>query len=185
MMRDMDIIAGYLTELQEKDIPVLWRPLHEASGGWFWWGSQGAEACIKIWQIMFDKFVHEHELKNLIWVWTSEANSAALNWYPGDEYVDIIGLDIYEEGNHSSQMLAFEELKRLYKGKKILALSECGSIPEMAAMKRDRTIWSFYMPWYGTHTKNPVWNTVNNWLSSLSDPDVISLEDMPKDIYKN
>ena len=48
MMRDMDIIAGYLKELRDQDVPVLWRPLHEASGGWFWWGSQGPEACKKI-----------------------------------------------------------------------------------------------------------------------------------------
>ena len=183
MMRDMDIIAGYLKTLQENGVPVLWRPLHEASGGWFWWGSQGAEANKKIWQIMFDKFVNEHGLKNLIWVWTSEANSNALNWYPGDEYVDMIGLDVYEEGNHGSQMMAFEELKRIYRGKKMLALSECGSIPSMEAMKRDRAIWSFYMPWYETHTKNPVWNSVNDWTSSLSDPDVIALDDMPDDIY--
>ena len=176
MMRDMDIIAGYLKELQQQDVPVLWRPLHEASGGWFWWGAQGADACKKIWQIMFNKFTNEHGLKNLIWIWTSEANNNALNWYPGDEYVDIIGLDIYDEGNHGSQMLAFEELKRIYKGKKMLALSECGSIPSMDAMKRDRAIWSFYMPWYGSHTKNPIWNTVDVWKASLSDPDVITLD---------
>ena len=185
MMRDMDVVAGYLKELQEKDVPILWRPLHEASGGWFWWGAQGSEACKKIWQIMFDKFTNEHRLNNLIWVWTSEANSSAISWYPGDEYVDIIGLDIYDEGNHGSQMLSFQELKKIYGGKKILTLSECGSIPGMASMKDDRSIWSYYMPWYGTHTKDTKWNTVNNWTQSLSDPDVISLEDMPSDIYSS
>lgn len=179
MMRDMDIIAGYLKELQEKDVPVLWRPLHEASGGWFWWGSQGADACKKIWQIMFDKFTNEHKLNNLIWVWTSEANSNALNWYPGDEYVDIIGMDIYDESNHGSQMLSFLELKKIYNGKKLLTLSEVGSIPSMSAMKRDQAIWSYYMPWYGEHTKNTKWNTINVWIESLSDPNVITLDDMP------
>ena len=179
MMRDMDIIAGYLKVLQQNGVPVLWRPLHEASGRWFWWGSQGPEACKKIWEIMFDRFTNEHGLSNLIWVWTSEANNDALNWYPGDEYVDMIGLDIYDEGNHGSQMLAFEEFKKIYQGRKMLALSECGSIPAMDAMRRDRAIWSFYMPWYGTHTKNASWNSVNDWITSFSDPDVITLDDMP------
>ncbi|MDR2146932.1 MAG: hypothetical protein LBE91_10785 [Tannerella sp.] len=183
MMRDMDIVAGYLKELQAADVPVLWRPLHEASGGWFWWGSRGAEACRKIWQIMFDKFTNEHGLNNLIWVWTSEANDNALNWYPGDNYVDIIGLDIYDEGNHGSQMLAFQELKKQYNGKKLLTLSECGSIPSITAMKRDHSVWSYYMPWYGDFTKNAAWNTVNDWIDSFTDPDVITLDDMPKDIY--
>ena len=178
IMRDMDIIAVYLKELQDNNVAVLWRPLHEASGGWFWWGSQGPEACKKIWQIMFDKFSKEHGLKNLIWVWTSEASNNAIKWYPGDEYVDIIGVDIYDEGNHGSQMLAFEFLKRIFNGKKLLALSECGSIPSIASMKKDKAIWSFYMPWYGEMTKNAKWNTENDWITSLSDPDVITLEDM-------
>ena len=162
MMRDIDIIAGYLKELQKNDVPILWRPLHEASGGWFWWGSQGPEACKKIWQIMFDKFTNEHRLNNLIWVWTSDIGNNALNWYPGDDYTDIIGLDIYDEGNHGSQMLSFEELKKIFNGKKLLTLSECGSIPAMAAMKKDKTIWSYYMPWYGSHTKTAGWNAVND-----------------------
>ncbi|MCL1938172.1 MAG: hypothetical protein FWF52_07240 [Candidatus Azobacteroides sp.] len=183
MMRDMDIVASYLKELQDAGVPVLWRPLHEASGGWFWWGSQGAEACKKIWQIMFDKFTNEHQLNHLIWVWTSEANSNALDWYPGDDCVDVIGIDIYDEGNHGSQTLSFEELKKIYQGKKLLALSECGSIPDMTAMKRDGSVWSYYMPWYGDHTKNPVWNTVDDCTRSLSDPDVITLDDMPEDLY--
>jgi len=178
MMHDMNVVADYLKELQDKDVPVLWRPLHEASGRWFWWGAQGPDACKQIWQIMFDKFTNEHHLNNLIWVWTSEANNNALLWYPGDEYVDIIGLDVYDEGNHGSQMLAFESLKRIFKGKKMLALSECGSIPFMEAMKKEKTVWSYYMPWYGTHTKSPLWNSVNDWTLSLSDPDVITLDNM-------
>jgi len=183
MMRDMDIIANLLKELQAKDVPVLWRPLHEASGGWFWWGAKGPDACKKIWKIMFEKFTKEHGLNHLIWVWTSEANSAALDWYPGDDCVDVIGLDIYDQGNHGSQKLAFEELKRIYNGKKMLALSECGSIPAMIAMKKDNAIWSFYMPWYGEITKDPKWNTVSDWTNSLSDPDVITLENMPNNFY--
>ena len=185
MMRDMDIVAGYLGQLQAAGVPVLWRPLHEAPGGWFWWGSQGAEACKKIWQTMFDKFTNEHHLNNLIWVWTSEANANALNWYPGDNYVDIIGMDIYAQGDHGSQMLSFEELKKIYNGKKLLTLSECGSIPSMTAMKRDNAIWSYYMPWYGDFTKDSSWNTVDDWANSLYDSDVIALDDMPKDIYSS
>jgi len=185
MMRDMDIIAGYLKELQAAGVPVLWRPLHEASGGWFWWGSQGPSAFKKIWQVMFDKFTNDYQLNNLIWVYTSDISDNALDWYPGDAYVDIIGMDIYDQGNHGSQMLSFEELNKMYNGKKLLTLAECGSIPSMAAMKRDNAIWSYYMPWYGDFTKNSDWNAVNDWANSLSDPDVISLDDMPATIYSS
>lgn len=38
MVADIDKVADYLLLLQQKNIPVIWRPLHEAGGGWFWWG---------------------------------------------------------------------------------------------------------------------------------------------------
>src|SRR5699024_2136794 len=41
MLADIDYIAGLLKQLQEDNVPVLWRPLHEAAGGWFWWGAKG------------------------------------------------------------------------------------------------------------------------------------------------
>lgn len=45
LMKDIDTIAVQLKKLQDAGIPVLWRPLHEAEGGWFWWGAKGPEAC--------------------------------------------------------------------------------------------------------------------------------------------
>lgn len=177
MIRDMDDMARYLKILQDADVPVLWRPLHEASGKWFWWGAKGADACKKIWHIMFNKFVNEHKLNNLIWVWTSEADAGTLSWYPGDDYVDMIGLDFYKQGDHSSQKLLFTELKKMFNGKKMLAFTESGSIPEMNAMKNDQAIWSHYLVW-SDHAKDANWNTVQQWKSSLSNPDVITLGDI-------
>ena len=84
-------IAGYLRLLHDANIPVIWRPLHEAAGGWFWWG-KNADSFKKLWVEMFDYF-ETQGLNNLIWVWTSETNDT--DWYPGDEYVDIIGRDLY------------------------------------------------------------------------------------------
>ncbi len=41
MVRDIDAIASLLKRLQDHGVTVLWRPLHEAAGGWFWWGAGG------------------------------------------------------------------------------------------------------------------------------------------------
>ena len=84
-------MAGYLKLLHDANIPVIWRPLHEAAGGWFWWG-KNADSFKKLWIQMFDYFKAQG-LNNLIWVWTSETGDA--DWYPGDAYVDIIGRDLY------------------------------------------------------------------------------------------
>ena len=55
MLSDIDAIAVQLRKLQDAGIPVLWRPLHEASGGWFWWGAKGPKAFIQLWQVLFDR----------------------------------------------------------------------------------------------------------------------------------
>lgn len=47
LMSDVDEIAKQLKRLSDADVPVLFRPLHEASGGWFWWGADGSEAYKK------------------------------------------------------------------------------------------------------------------------------------------
>ncbi len=95
LVADIDAIAEQLQILQEADVPVLWRPLHEAGGGWFWWGNAGADAYKQLYVLMYDRLVNHHGLNNLIWVW----NGQDKDWYPGDEYVDIIGEDIYP-GEH-------------------------------------------------------------------------------------
>ncbi len=146
LLDDMDAIAAQLKILQEADVPVLWRPLHEASGGWFWWGASGAEAYKQLYTLMYDRFTHVHGLNNLIWVW----NGQDAAWYPGDEYVDIIGEDIYAgERVYTSQAAKFLELLTYSKERKIIVLSENGSIPDPDLMQRDQAIWGFYATWGG------------------------------------
>jgi len=64
MIADIDVIADYLKQFRDAKIPVLWRPLHEASGRWFWWGAKGAEPCKALWKIMFNRLVTFHGLNN-------------------------------------------------------------------------------------------------------------------------
>jgi mannan endo-1,4-beta-mannosidase len=180
MIRDIDIVSEYLKQLQAANVPVLWRPLHEASGAWFWWGAKGAAPCIKLWQLMYDRMTNHHKLNNLIWVWTTTDDANALPWYPGDEYVDILGMDIYPgERQHGSQVIAFNKVKEIFGGKKIITLSENGSIPYPENMEQDGAWWSWFMPWYGTHTKDEKHNSVDDWKKILSSDFVITLDEMP------
>lgn len=79
IQRDIDAIAAQLKRLQDAHVPVLWRPLHEAEGRWFWWGAQGPDSAKQLYRIMYDRLTHYHHLNNLIWVWNSESPE----WYPG------------------------------------------------------------------------------------------------------
>ena len=180
MISDIDYLAGLLKELTTEDIPILWRPLHEASGGWFWWGAKGPEACKKLWQIMFDRLVNHHEINNLIWVWTTDTGADNMDWYPGDEYVDILGVDIYtDQEDFSSQYLTFDKIKTDFEGKKMVTLSECGIIPDPDKLIEDEAGWSYFMPWYGDFVRNENYNPLSYWEKLFNHDYVITLDEMP------
>jgi len=180
MLADIDEIALLLKKLKEKDIPVLWRPLHEASGGWFWWGAKGPEACKKLWQLMFDRLVSHHQINNLIWVWTTDTREDALDWYPGDEFVDILGVDIYAEaGDFGSQYLAFDHIKTNFEGKKMVTLSECGIVPDPDKLEEDEAGWSWFMPWYGDFVRDGNLNPLPHWQKVMDHDYVVTLDEMP------
>jgi len=146
LLRDIDAIAEQLKILQDNDVPILWRPLHEASGGWFWWGAKGPEANIALWKLLYERLTVHHELNNLIWVW----NGQSADWYPGDEYVDIVGEDIYAgEHVYSSQIGKFTEAIGYTNGRKMVVLSECGTVPDPDLLVRDGAMWGFYAAWQG------------------------------------
>jgi mannan endo-1,4-beta-mannosidase len=180
MISDIDYIAGLLKRLSDEGIPVLWRPLHEASGGWFWWGAKGPEACKRLWQILFNRLVNHHQINNLIWVWTTDTREDNMDWYPGDEYVDILGVDIYtEQGDFGSQYLTFDKIKADFEGKKIITLSECGIMPDPDKLTGDEAGWSWFMSWYGNFVRDGNYNPLNHWQKVLDHDYVITLDEMP------
>ena len=66
----IDIIAGYLKQLQDAGVTVLWRPYHEMNGVWFWWGNRkGENGIVKLWKMMYERYTNYHHLNNLLWVW--------------------------------------------------------------------------------------------------------------------
>lgn len=96
LLRDIDAVAAQLLRLQQAGVPVLWRPLHEAEGGWFWWGRRGGDVYRRLWRLVYERLTLHHGLRNLLWVYTSEGNGDASHaWYPGDAMVDIIATDVY------------------------------------------------------------------------------------------
>jgi hypothetical protein len=180
MLSDIDIIAGFLKQLNNENIPVLFRPLHEASGGWFWWGAKGPEPCKELWRLMFDRLVNYHGLKNLIWVWTTDAAANNLDWYPGDDYVDILGADIYAaDGDFSSQVLTYNSIKEKFGGRKLITLSENGPVPDPDRLVDDRAYWSWFMPWYGSFIRDGIKNPLSHWQKVMAHDYVVTLDEMP------
>ncbi|HZK34374.1 MAG TPA: glycosyl hydrolase [Bacillota bacterium] len=183
LLSDIDAIAVQLKRLEDAGIPILWRPLHEASGGWFWWGASGNEPFIELWKLLYERLTYEHELNNLIWVW----NGQAAQWYPGDGYVDIIGEDIYPgEKQYGSQSARFNQALDYTDTNKIIALTENGSLfdPELAFKENAR--WAWFSTWEGEfviNTASRVYSeqyTERHMLNKVYSHDrVLSLIDIP------
>lgn len=144
--RDIEEIANQLKRLENAGVPVLWRPLHEGSGGWFWWGAKGAEPYKKLWVYLYEQLTYEYGCNNLIWVF----NGQNAEWYPGDEYVDIIGEDIYPgERVYSPQTARFTEAAAYSGENKIVALTENGCLFDIEQALMSNTMWSWFNTWGG------------------------------------
>lgn len=173
LLRDMDAIALELKKFQAADVPVLWRPLHEAPGGWFWWGAKGSGAFKELWRIMHDRYTNYHGLHNLIWVYTGTTDPA---WYPGDAYVDVAGLDIYTDAS-ANMSGDWAGMQNLVGGKKLVALTETGNLPDPQKVRGYATWWSWFMVWPGNDyiKKQPL-----DFLKAVySDKDIITRDELP------
>ena len=149
--RDIKEIAKQLKRLEKAGVPVIWRPLHEASGGWFWWGAKGSDAYKKLWKYLYKELTNTYGCNNLIWVY----NGQSADWYPGDEYVDIVGEDIYP-GNHvyDPQVSRFKQAINYGSKTKITALTENGCIFDIDSAVSINALWSWFMTWGGEFTVN-------------------------------
>ena len=153
VVHDIDLVAIELQKLEAAGVPVLWRPLHEASGAWFWWGVATPEIAKgeyyqKLWYMIYDRLENYHKLTNLIWVWNGQSKHTKVH----PNTYDISGIDVYPDSeDHSVQEREYKNLEKITDEGKMLALTEVGYIPdpdEFAANK-DTIKWLFYMPWNG------------------------------------
>ena len=182
LFSDIDAISEQLKRLQADGATVLWRPLHEAAGGWFWWGAQGPEPFLWLYKTMHKRQTQYHKLDNLIWVW----NGQHPDWYPGNDYADIVGMDLYaEKRDHSADSRQFLNAVQMSGGQKIVALTENGAIPDPDLLRRDRVMWSWFNTWYGTfligEDKQPnELHTDNATLKKIYNHElVITLDELP------
>jgi len=145
MWDDLKRVADWLTVLRDANVPVLWRPMHEFEGGWFWYGKGTGEQFNRLWRTMFDYFTKDRGLNNLIWVLChSDFPNPAFN--PGKQYYDIAGADTYRKDRVLKEM--FNDVVALH-GKEVPAvLHECGPLPDPEICFKDGSAWSWWMVWH-------------------------------------
>jgi mannan endo-1,4-beta-mannosidase len=169
----VDSVAHYLRLLQDAHVPVLWRPYHEMNGSWFWWGGRTGKCSTQaLYRQLFNRLVKYHKLNNLIWMWSVDRPTRPemkfTNFYPGNDYLDILSLDVY--GSDFNQAY-YDSLKVLSQGKP-LVLAEVGNPPSPEILEK-QPLWGYYSTWAGM-----VRNTLKKDYDRLMhDPRILNLED--------
>ncbi|MDE5791935.1 MAG: glycoside hydrolase, partial [Oscillospiraceae bacterium] len=203
-LQALDALAKEFATLQESNIPILFRPLHEAEGGggesgsWFWWGREGSKAYRQLWLYTYQYLTEEKGIHNLIWEWNSYDFSTSANWYPGDEYVDIIGYDKYNctiynaDGsstvvhNDSAIPDIFYSIMNRYNNAKMVAMAECDSFSTLENLTTEKAGWLYFLPWYDggsdniNFLSNPQFNTEEDLITLYQSDYCITLDELPK-----
>jgi hypothetical protein len=141
---DLKSRADFLTRIRDAHVPVLWRPYHECSGGWFWWDKSGPELFIRLWKTMYDYFTKDRGLNNLIWV-LGFCGTPKATYYPGPGTHDIIGGDTY--GKNGPYASLFESVKKIGGTNLPITLHECGTPPDPSQCQSQHAMWSWFMVW--------------------------------------
>ena len=151
LVDNIDTIAAKLKELADLNIPVLWRPLHEASGGWFWWGADTGKEYVELWNLMYDRMTNYHKLNNLIWVANPQKGGEL---YVGDDKCDMLGDDPYYYGEdlrkeYNKDQANSKRFRKTYSisKNKMIAMSEIDFVPNIELMWKNNTKWLFYITW--------------------------------------
>jgi mannan endo-1,4-beta-mannosidase len=183
-MHELDQIADGLQELKDRGVVVLWRPFHEMNGGWFWWGGKDPDTFVRLWRQMFEYYTTTRRLDNLIWVYAPNHGSNTTIYYPGDRYVDLVGLDAYTDFVDTNHILGYAAIARLPKP---FGFTEFGPhSPEnppgdydyrrfLAGVQAHFPRTVFFMSW------NAKWSLASNTNTSelLNDPRIINREGLP------
>ncbi len=144
----LDTIATYANELQKANIPVIFRPFHENTGSWFWWGSANTAESYKSLYAYTRDYLESQGVHNMLYVYSPngplESEEDYMKAYPGDAYVDILAFDYYNDFNTypaSADTSFFDNLDKTCsvvssvakKHDKLAAISETGT----RVMKKD------------------------------------------------
>ena len=200
-------LAEQFLILQENNVPILFRPFHEAEGNggvngegaWFWWSQDGAEDYKALWKYLYNKLTDEYGLHNIIWLQNLYAwSDASAAWYVGDDYVDIVGFDKYDtqynrhDGktsgpNEDCNSDVYWSLVDYVKNNKMAAVMENSTIPSLSNMKTEKASWLYFCTWYDNGQDNFIsgdnYNNPETVKELMTDDYCINLEDLPTDLY--
>lgn len=188
LIAKMDVVAAELMRLRDAGVVVIWRPFHECGGTWFWWSAHGPEPYRRLWRLMFDRYTRMHGLENLIWCYNPiDSEEIMRNWYPGDDVVDLIGFDVYPKParllglvgqRHPTYAGDYQALRAFRNGRKVVALTENGQIPDPDRLFAEGAGWAYFLTW-NQFIDNPAQNSLEFVRKVYAHPKVVTLAGYP------
>lgn len=197
----MKLLAEQLGRLQDENVPIIFRPLHEAQGNdgrygdgtsWFWWGDRGAEVYKELWKLLYTTLTEEYGLHNIIWEFNAYELPSSPDWYPGDEYVDIVAYDKYNANggpNLSAISDIFNALYNMTDGGKMVSMAENDTIPSVDNMTVEDAYWLYVCPWYdggedgGVAFLGESYQDYDEFKKFYQSDLAITLDELPEDLY--
>lgn len=177
MLKDLDVVAAELAKLRDQNVPILWRPFHEFTGTWFWWGMGGAERFKRLWIYMYNYYTIDKGLNNLVWVLGYTAEPSAV-YFPGDVYIDIAAADTYVTG-HGSLKALYDKVFSIVGTGRPIALHENGPIPDPDSAITDAANWSYFMTWHTSFLTDGIANTTTTLNKAFNHDHYITRDELP------
>ena len=199
----MQRLSSFLCSLKDEHgqfVPLIFRPWHENSGGWFWWGKGlcTANEYKALWNCLQDKLLADG-MTNIVWSWSPNfgMKDDDMDSYPGDDRVDIIGLDAYQQSNDEQPFISTlnKDLGKLCefakKTGRLVALTECGyqNIPDPTWWTRvlkpqiEKYPISYFLVWRNFNSKHyfapaPTTKDAPDFRKMVSDKRILMLKDI-------
>ncbi len=186
--KKLDRLATALAELRDAGVVVLWRPMQENNGNWFWWGAD-PDGYIKVYRDMYRCFTEEKKLDNLLWVYSPFGKIPDFRTYPGDDYVDIVAPTCYDD-KLVLDPRAYKTLGSLGHPRKPMGMAEYGpaiggplakkgALDDLGYIERIKKDYPRIAYWVSWHSyPGEFWSIVDNrnCEALMNHPDVITLD---------
>lgn len=198
-MNQLTQIGDVLEMLRDSGVVVLWRPLPEMNGTWFWWGhspgSTDTSSFINLWKQIFQYLTEERQLHNLLWVYSvsHSFDSPVDLYYPGDEFVDIVGINIFDDNAAYIYPADYDKLKALGKPMGLTEFAPTlphpiGNYDYTILLENLQNMWDDYVFSYSWHDFPGGINSYAGNLNEnllLQDPCAITLDDIQLSLSSN
>jgi hypothetical protein len=176
---DLDRVAQFVQPLKTAGGVAILRLFHEAGNGcaWFWWGMGTAAQWQSLFKYAFNYLTATKGLNNVLWM-APLCQHPTADYNPGAQYIDLGGADNYVQAGDTQPMTSMFQQAQTAFPNMMVALHECGTIPDPDQLKSTGTKWLLFNVWANPYFNAP-YNTTAHLQAVYSNSYVITRDKLP------